>query len=146
MKVNTNNAHRDCCPIDNRMMAALPSILSGIRLRVVESGFRALSYQVANDLVLMRLATSAHEMILDMRWKGYRIHEVPVAVKYYDGRVSRVVKGLLDYSLVALCSIFLKLLNKAGLYNKNAPSKKPIQTIYVSDNVKKEVSLKSSII
>ena len=132
--------------IANRLMAVFLSLFAGVRLRDVESGFRALSYQAASDLKLLGLDSSSHEMILDLRWKGYRIYEVPVVVKYFDGRVSRVVKGLLNYGFIAISSIFLKILSRTGLYSKPIDHNNHIQLVYVSDKLKEKTSKKKPII
>jgi len=37
--------------------------------------------------------------------------EVPITVKYYDKRVSRVIKGFIKYGFKSMCVIILKILS-----------------------------------
>jgi glycosyltransferase involved in cell wall biosynthesis len=96
--------------IANKLMARLISLIIGKRLHDTESGFRALSRDAANDLELLGRVSFSNDMILDLSKKGRKIEEVPVSVRYYQTRVSRVIKGFLVYGIRSICLIALKVL------------------------------------
>lgn len=82
----------------NIIIGWLVSILSGRRIRDTQCGFRALSSRAAKTVRLSGLFTYTQEMILDLSYKRMRIVEVPISVRYFRGRKSRVVKNIPLYS------------------------------------------------
>jgi glycosyltransferase involved in cell wall biosynthesis len=61
-------------------------------------GFRAYSREALFNLNLMGHFTYTHETIIDLAQKGYSPAQVPVKVRYFDGRVSRVAHNLSRYA------------------------------------------------
>ncbi len=102
MRVPLSNA------IGNRLMAILVSFMVGRRLSDVESGFRALSTDAAKALNLVGIGSFSHDMLIELIHRNLRVREVPVSVRYYDDRVSRVIGGFLRYGFKSLCMILMK--------------------------------------
>ena len=49
--------------------------------------------------------TYTQEVLIDLKFKGFRIGEIPVRVIYDEKRKSRVVKSIFSYSTKALAVI-----------------------------------------
>jgi len=62
-----------------------------------------LNISIVNDF------TYTQEVLIDLKFKGMRIDEIPVRVSYDEKRKSRVVKNVFQYSTKAL-SIIIKTL------------------------------------
>ena len=120
----------------NKLMAMLVSLIIRKQIHDTESGFRAISKTAAADLNLLGLVSFSNDMILDVSAKKHKIMEVPVTVKYYDERVSRVIKGFVKYGFKSLCLIVLKCLSlkfSVNPFSSNYPS---IEVVKISnDNV-----------
>ncbi|MFW9794937.1 MAG: glycosyltransferase family 2 protein [Candidatus Thorarchaeota archaeon] len=97
--------------VTNLAMAALMSILLRQRFTDVECGFRALSKEAAINLKLVGGATFAHDMLLDLKSKRFKVIEVPVSVQYFNQRQSRVIESYIKYGGLALVSILRKLIH-----------------------------------
>ena len=50
------------------------------------------------NLTVVNEFNFSQEAILDLKFKGFRLGEVPVSVKYFEERESRIVKSLFNYS------------------------------------------------
>ena len=122
--------------VTNKLMANFVSLLIGIKLHDVESGFRAISAKAARSLNLSGIGSFSHDMILDLTSKGFGILEVPVSVKYYKDRTSRVIKGLLKYGFVSFKSIVLKTLSIRKLYVTSSNRMNEAAVIYESSRVR----------
>jgi glycosyltransferase involved in cell wall biosynthesis len=85
----------------NKWIAALVRFFSGVKLTDVSCGFRAYSREALLQLNLFGRFTYTQETILDLAFKGARILEVPVGVKYFDNRASRVASSIPRYALNA---------------------------------------------
>lgn len=94
----------------NRIMAGFLSILLGQECTDAESGFRALTKDAAKALNLLGIGSFSHDMLLDLRFKKYRIIEIPVKVRYFNNRKSRVVRNFIWYGLNSLISIMYKFI------------------------------------
>lgn len=90
--------------LGNYITSLMISILSGERIRDTQCGFRALSRRAAENLGLSGLFTYTREMILDLSFERMRIVEVPITVRYFRHRESRVVKSIPKYTLRVLGS------------------------------------------
>jgi len=90
----------------NRRVAALISRLSGKKFFDVSCGFRAYSREALLNLNLHGKFTYTQETFLDLSSKGLRIREVPVEVKYFADRKSRVANSILRYAVNASLIIF----------------------------------------
>lgn len=93
----------------NKWVAQLISWLTGNKFYDVSCGFRAYHQEALLNLNLFGQFTYVQETFLDLSFKGLRIKEIPIKVKYFPQRQSRVYRGLFDYSINTL-KIILKTL------------------------------------
>jgi glycosyltransferase involved in cell wall biosynthesis len=122
--------------VANRAMARFLSIFLGFRVYDVESGFRAMSKEAAARLELLGIGSFSHDMLLDLVSKGFRVHEVPVNVRYFQDRISRVIKGFLRYGFKSLFSILMKSLVIRGHLSNIGKSPHSVRIVYKSPKVK----------
>lgn len=83
----------------NRRMSALVSRLTGKKFFDVSCGFRAYSREAMLHLNLHGRFTYTQETFLDLSSKGLPIKEVPIEVRYFADRTSRVANNLFRYAL-----------------------------------------------
>lgn len=93
----------------NKQVNRIVSWVSGVKIEDASCGFRAYSRECLISLNLQGKFTYTHETILDLIHKGFCVEQVPVSVKYFDGRISRVANNLLNYG-VQTAKIILKSL------------------------------------
>ena len=75
-----------------------------------QTGFRAYSREALLGISVVNEFTYTQEVLIDLKFKNYRIGEVPAKVTYNEKRKSRVVKSIFDYSTKALSVIFKSLI------------------------------------
>jgi len=90
----------------NLLMAKLISFLAGQRFNDVSCGFRAYSKRAMLMLDLMGKFTYTQESFIDLATKGIKIKAVPVSVKYFTNRKSRVANNVFIYAIRTLNIIF----------------------------------------
>lgn len=90
----------------NRWMTQLVRRITGLNVRDVSSGFRAYGREALLRINTQSRFTYTQESFLDLAVKGVRIAQVPVTVRYFAGRRSRVVRSLLRYIAFTLITIF----------------------------------------
>jgi glycosyltransferase involved in cell wall biosynthesis len=93
----------------NKICTKLISVVTGQKFTDTQSGFVAYSRNAFSNILVVNDFTFVHEAILDLKFKGFRIGEVGVSVKYFEERKSRVVKNIFNYGYRSL-SIILKSL------------------------------------
>ena len=81
----------------NKQVSRLISIIARDRFSDVSCGFRAYSRTALLHLNLIGQFTYTQESFLDLATKGLRIASVPVEVRYFPGRKSRVAGNLAQY-------------------------------------------------
>jgi glycosyltransferase involved in cell wall biosynthesis len=81
----------------NKRVSRLISLIAKENFSDVSCGFRAYSRTALLQLNLIGRFTYTQESFLDLATKGLRIASVPVDVKYFPGRKSRVAGNLLLY-------------------------------------------------
>ena len=81
----------------NKQMSRLISMLAGQNFNDVSCGFRAYSKEAMLRLNLTGKFTYTQETFLDLASKELRIDTIPVNVKYYNERRSRVAENVLQY-------------------------------------------------
>ena len=86
----------------NQRMNALVNSLAGTKLGDCSSGFRAIGREAILNLNLSGNYTYTHETIIDLAYKGLRLVSVPIPVKYYPERKSKVAGNLFSYTSRAL--------------------------------------------
>ncbi len=89
----------------NKVGAKVVSKLSKHDFRDVTSGFRAYSRKALFALNTDGTHTYTQESFQVLAMKRFRIVSVPIDVKYYPGRKSRVVQNILHYIAVSSVSI-----------------------------------------
>ena len=116
-------------------MAILISSIIRKNIHDAESGFRSISKTAAADLNLLGLVSFSNDMILDVSTKKHKIMEVPVTVKYFDERISRVIKGFIKYGFKSLCLIVLKILSLKYSFHPCLSHHPPIEVVRISNDV-----------
>jgi len=86
----------------NKQMSRLISLISGQKFKDVSCGFRAYNREALMRLNLFGDFTYTQETILDMVYKGLRVIEFPVDVKYFGNRKSRVAGKIVSYAFKTL--------------------------------------------
>ncbi len=82
----------------NHRIAGLISLVTHQKIHDVSCGFRAYGKEAMLRLNLFGKFTYTQETLLDLAYKGCNIIEVPVNVKYFDDRKSRVAHSILNYA------------------------------------------------
>ncbi len=90
----------------NKQMTNLINKLSGGKFQDVSSGFRAYNREAMLHLNLLGQFTYTQEVFLDLSVKGLRIIQIPVDVKYFKQRKSRVAGNIINYALKTSMIIF----------------------------------------
>ena len=90
----------------NKRISKIVSFVSKTKIQDASCGFRAYSKECLLNLNLQGEFTYTHETILDLLNKSFKVQEVPVKVKYFDGRVSRVANSIMQYALKTSLIIF----------------------------------------
>ncbi len=83
----------------NKQVSRLISLIAKESFSDVSCGFRAYSRTALLQLNLIGRFTYTQESFLDLATKGMRITSVPVDVKYFPGRKSRVAGNLPRYAI-----------------------------------------------
>lgn len=86
----------------NKLMSLLISRLVGRRYQDVSCGFRAYSKRALLSLNLQGRFTYTQETFIDLSFKGLNIKEVPISVKYFPSRKSKVASNLFVYAINTL--------------------------------------------
>lgn len=90
----------------NQRMTDLINFLSGRKFDDVSSGFRAYSREAMLNLNLFGKFTYTQEVFLDLSMKGLKIIQIPVEVKYFKERKSRVAGNIFNYANKTFWIIF----------------------------------------
>lgn len=86
----------------NRMMSLLISRLVGKKYLDVSCGFRAYSKRALLSLNLHGRFTYTQETFIDLSFKGLNITEIPIKVRYFPARRSKVASNLFIYGVNTL--------------------------------------------
>jgi len=93
----------------NRVFSKIVSWLVGQRLNDTQTGFRAYSKEALLNVSIVNDFTYTQEVLIDLKFKGLRIGEIPIKVSYDEKRKSRVVSNVFNYAARALSIIFRTL-------------------------------------
>jgi len=96
--------------VGNKIFTKIISWVLGQKFTDTQTGFRAYSREALMAISVVNEFTYTQEVLIDLKFKGFRIEEVPVRDTYYDKRKSRVVKNIFSYSIKALSIIFKSLI------------------------------------
>jgi glycosyltransferase involved in cell wall biosynthesis len=86
----------------NKQMARLISLITGQKFTDVSCGFRAYSKEALLRLNLFGSFTYTQETIMDLLEKDMRIIDLPVDIKYFKGRKSKIAGSVLNYGFRTL--------------------------------------------
>ncbi len=96
----------------NHVVAGMVSSMTGVRLKDVSCGFRAYNRECMVRLNLMGRFTYTHEAIMELVFKGFRVSEVPLAVRgVREFGQSRVASNVFRYGWRTLRIMIGTLLN-----------------------------------
>ncbi|MEA2016424.1 MAG: glycosyltransferase family 2 protein [Actinomycetota bacterium] len=86
----------------NKLMSFLVSRLVGKKFYDVSCGFRAYSQKTLLSLNLHGKFTFSQETVISLSFKDFKILEIPIRVKYFPERVSKISSNLFRYGANAL--------------------------------------------
>lgn len=89
----------------NSLMTRAVNFLSQGRFSDVSSGYRAYSREALLNLNVQSSFTYTQESFIELAAKGLQIKQVPVTVKYYEDRNSRISANVLKYGIRTLMTI-----------------------------------------
>ena len=93
--------------IGNNIFTNLINKMAKTKLTDTQCGFRALSREVAMNIILFGKFTYTQEVLLDAAKKGFKVKEIPIKVYERENGKSKVVKSWYHYGLKAI-SIILR--------------------------------------
>jgi len=82
----------------NQTIAKMISAITGQTFQDVSCGFRAYSREALLRLNIFGEFTYTHETILSLVYQGLRVVEIPITVKYFPDRKSRVADSIIRYA------------------------------------------------
>lgn len=82
----------------NKMVASLVSSISDQKFQDVSCGFRAYNREALLRLNVFEKFTYTHESILSLVYQGMRVVELPISIRYYPERKSRVAGSISNYA------------------------------------------------
>jgi len=95
--------------VGNKIFSSLTSFALGQKFTDTQTGFRAYSREAVLAISVVNEFTYTQEVLIDLKFKGFKIGEVPVSITYDSKRKSRVVKNIFNYSSRAISIIFRSL-------------------------------------
>lgn len=99
--------------LGNKIFTKIVSCLVQQKFTDTQTGFRAYSREALLNISVVSDFTYTQEVLIDLKFKGIQITEVPISVKYDDKRKSRVVKNIFKYS-----SKVLGILTRTLVYHR----------------------------
>ncbi|MGI0057713.1 MAG: glycosyltransferase family 2 protein, partial [Nitrosarchaeum sp.] len=91
--------------LGNKIFSRLVSLVVGQKFTDTQTGLRAYSKDSLLQISVVNDFTYTQEVLIDLKFKGLHITEVPVSVTYDDRRKSRVVKNIFNYTARSLSII-----------------------------------------
>ena len=82
----------------NKSIAWLVNIVGGQKFEDVSCGFRAYNRESLLRLNLFSKFTYTHESILSLTYQGLRVLEIPISIRYFPDRKSRVAGSVTKYA------------------------------------------------
>jgi len=95
--------------IGNRIFTKLVSFVAGQKFSDSQTGLRAYSREAILNISVVNEFTYTQEVLLDLKFKGFRIGDTPISVKYYR-KNSKVVKSVFRYTVNSLSIIAKSLI------------------------------------
>ena len=97
--------------VGNHIIAGLISLISRQKFEDVSCGFRAYSRESLMRFNISGKFTYTHETILSLVYQELKVIELPIKVRYYPGRKSRVAQSLFLYAARTSKIIFRVMLD-----------------------------------
>jgi glycosyltransferase involved in cell wall biosynthesis len=94
----------------NKIFTKILSWVLGQKFTDTQTGFRAYSKEALLAISVVNEFTYTQEVLIDLKFKNFRIGEVPAQITYDENRKSRVVKSIFSYSTKALSIMFKSLI------------------------------------
>jgi len=104
----------------NKIVTKLINFLTKNNFTDVSCGFRAYSYDTILKLNLSAKFTYTHESFLSLCFQNVHIKEVPISVRYFAGRKSKITQSLWKYTV----SIIIIIIRSYCGYNPSFKLKK----------------------
>ena len=101
----------------NKIFTRIVSGLVQQKFTDTQTGFRAYSKEALSNISVVNDFTYTQEVLIDLKFKGMQIVEVPVSVIYDDKRKSRVVKNIFNYSCRVLAILIRTLVFHRPLFS-----------------------------
>jgi len=89
----------------NKIFSKIVSTVTNQKFTDTQTGFRAYSSNALKNITVINEFTYTQEVLIDLKFKRFRIGEIPVKVTYDEKRKSRVVKSIFSYSYRAISII-----------------------------------------
>jgi len=105
--------------IGNKIFTRIVSSLVQHKFTDTQTGFRAYSKEALLNISVVNDFTYTQEVLIDLKFKGMQIAEVPVSVIYDDKRKSRVVKNIFNYSSSVIAILVRTLVYHRPLFSFN---------------------------
>ena len=96
--------------LGNKIFSKLVSVITGQKFLDTQTGFRAYSREALRNISIVSDYNFAQEVMIDLKFKGYRIGEIPVDVLFDKNRKSRIVRNIFTYSFKASSTIIRSML------------------------------------
>ena len=103
--------------LGNKIFSKIVSITIGQKFTDTQTGLRAYSKEALLHISVVNDFTYTQEVLMDLKFKGMKIVEIPVNVTYDDKRKSRVVKNIFSYTAKALSIISRTLLYHRPIFS-----------------------------
>jgi glycosyltransferase involved in cell wall biosynthesis len=91
--------------LGNKIFSCIMSLIIGEKLSDTQCGFRAYSRESAMRATTFSRFTYTQEVLLDLINKGMVVEEIPISVRYFKNRKSKIVKNPVRYGINALIII-----------------------------------------
>jgi len=91
--------------LGNKIFSKIVSLTVDKKFTDTQTGFRAYSREALLGISVVNEFTYTQEVLIDLKFKGFKIGEIPVTVTYDNKRKSRVVKNIFNYSYRAMSII-----------------------------------------
>jgi glycosyltransferase involved in cell wall biosynthesis len=93
----------------NQMVSRIVSSVCGQKFQDVSCGFRAYNREALLRLNTFEKFTYTHQSILSSVYQGLRVTELPISIRYFPERESRVAKSIFQYA-VKTSTIILRVM------------------------------------
>jgi len=94
----------------NKVFTKIVSSLVGQKFTDTQTGLRAYSREAFLNISIVNEFTYTQEVLIDLKFKNFKIGELPVKVSYNEKRKSRVVKNVFSYSTKAISVIIRSIM------------------------------------